>query len=83
MVENKVSCLKVFPRGSWFSFTVCAFLVFNGKKDIMLLTIACSMTFGWEIYTVTLVPWEASCCNSVQAFDTLKEGQSLRVSLRL
>lgn len=83
MLENKITCLKGFPRGSWFSFTIHVLLVFNGKKDTMPVTVACSMTFDWEIYTVSLVPWEASSCSSVQAFDTVKEGQSRRVSLRL
>lgn len=84
MLENKVtSCLKGFPRGSWFSFTFHILLVFSGKKDTMPVTVACSVTSDGEIYTVSLVPWEGSSCSSVQAFGTLKEGQSRRVSLRL
>lgn len=56
MLENKVMCLKGFPRGSWFSFTFHVLLVFSGKKDTMPVTVACSVTSDWEIYTDSWFP---------------------------
>lgn len=45
---------------------------------VMIVILACSMTFGWKMYTALLVSGKLPSTILSKAFDTLKEGQSLK-----